>query len=338
MRHTFSAVEDFALAFYDAAYGVGFFAYAFQHGLGFLEFRGRNYQQHAEAHVEGAQHFVLRHISECLQMLEDGLQGPGTEFDQGCGSAGKHAREIFGDAASGDVGQGRDALRVQHFFQRRPVTFVGAHQLVADFVFDFVDVGFRRITRDLEQEFASEGISVGVQAVRGQAENDVADLHVFAGDDAVALDHADDEAGEVIFAVGLKAGHFGGLAADQGASVMLAGGGQAFDNFFGDCRVERAGGQIVHEKQWGCALHKNVVHAVVDQVAANGGMQAHLEGNFQLGTYAVHARDQDGIGVLDFVDCEQAAEAADFAEHAAGERFVGQVLDALLGAGGADRK
>ena len=51
------------------------------------------------------------------------------------------------------------------------------------------------------------------------------------------IDHAYDEAGEIVFAIGIEAGHFGGFAADQRASVVLAGVGDAFNHLFGDLPV-----------------------------------------------------------------------------------------------------
>ncbi len=56
-------VDDFALALDDAADGVSFFTHAFEHCLGFLEFRQGDDRQHAQAHVEGAQHLFLRNIA-----------------------------------------------------------------------------------------------------------------------------------------------------------------------------------------------------------------------------------------------------------------------------------
>ena len=41
-------------------------------------------------------------------------------------------------------------------------------------------------------------------------------------DQPAALDDADDEAGEVVFAVGVEAGHLRGLAAEQRAPVLAA--------------------------------------------------------------------------------------------------------------------
>ncbi len=96
-----------------------------------------------------------------------------------------------------------------------------------------------------------------------------------------------------------------------------------------------AGGQVVHEKQRRGALHGDVVDAVIDQVGADGVVDVHLEGDLQLGAHAVHARDQNRVHPLRLVHGEQAAEAADFAQYAAGESLVGEILDPLLGAVGA---
>ena len=60
-------------------------------------------------------------------------------------------------------------------------------------------------------------------------------------------------------------------------------------------------------------------------------MDLHFECQLQLGAHAVNARNQDGIHIFRFVHSKQPAEAANFAEHAFGEGFMREVLDALLG-------
>src|SRR5262249_14711167 len=111
--------------------------------------------------------------------------------------------------------------------------------------------------------------------------------------------------------------------------------GNAFHNPFRDNGLEYPGGQVVHEKQWRSALHGNIVHAVIDQIAAHGVVHVHHEGDFELGADAVHARDQNRLAELLAVDGEHTAKAADLADHAFSERAMGKILDALLGAVGA---
>ena len=135
--------------------------------------------------------------------------------------------------------------------------------------------------------------------------NHIAEFDVFAVDDALALDHSHDESRQVVFAVGIETRHLGGFAADQGAAVVLAGFGQAFNDLLGDIRVELAGGKIVHKEKRGGALNGDVVDAMVHQIGADGVMHIHLEGNFQFGADAVDARNQHRIGIFLFVDGEK---------------------------------
>ena len=106
-------------------------------------------------------------------------------------------------------------------------------------------------------------------------------------------------------------------------------------DLLGDFGLQLAGGEVVHEEQRRGALHGDVVDAVVHQVGAHGVVQAHLEGDLELGAHAVHAaRPAPGRDTF-LVQREQAAEAADIAEDVVVEGLVREILDALLGAVGA---
>ena len=61
-----------------------------------------------------------------------------------------------------------------------------------------------------------------MDARTGEPEDDVAGRDARAGQHLGPLDRADAEAGEVIVAGGIHAGHFGGLAADQRAAGLAA--------------------------------------------------------------------------------------------------------------------
>jgi hypothetical protein len=71
---------------------------------------------------------------------------------------------------------------------------------------------------------------------------------------------------------------------------------------------------------------------VVHQIAADGVVNAELEGHLELGADAVRAADQDRVGKLLQVQAEEAAEAANFTQDVLVERLARQHLDALLGA------
>ncbi len=166
--------------------------------------------------------------------------------------------------------------------------------------------------------------------VDGKSHQHIAHLHVLAGKNLFALHRAHDESCEVIFAVGIKARHLGGLAANQRAAVVFAGLGQSADHLLGDLQLQLAHRQVVHKKERRGALHRNVVDAVVHQVAAHGVVHAHFKGKFQLGAHAIDAADQHRVGKLSFVHLKKPAKAADLAEDTLVEGTVRQVLDALL--------
>jgi len=167
-----------------------------------------------------------------------------------------------------------------------------------------------------------------------QADEDVAGFDAGAGDHLVAIDGTDDEAGEVVFAVGIEAGHLRGFTADERAAVGAAGIGEAGDDGFGYFGIELAGGEIVEEEEGCCALDRDVVDAVVDEVGADGLVEAEFEGDLELGADAVSRTDEDGVFPALQVESKEAAEAADAAQHITIEGFLREVLDAILGAVG----
>ena len=96
--------------------------------------------------------------------------------------------------------------------------------------------------------------------------------------------------------------------------------------------VELSGGEVVEEEERRRALHGDVVDAVVDEVRADGVVDAEFEGDLELGADAVCGGDQDGLREFLEVEGEEAAEAADFGEHMLVEGLAREHLDALLGA------
>ena len=131
------------------------------------------------------------------------------------------------------------------------------------------------------------------------------------------LHDADDGAADVVFAGLVEAGHLGGFAADERAVVVGAGAGEAPDDFGEDVRLQLAGAEVIEEEQRLRAQHGDVVHAMVDEVRADGVVPVHGKGELELGAHAVHAGDEDRLAVFFDVEREQAAEAADLAEHLA---------------------
>jgi hypothetical protein len=96
---------------------------------------------------------------------------------------------------------------------------------------------------------------------------------------------------------------------------LLASLGDAGHHLFGYIGVQFARGKVIHKEQRSRPLHRDVVHAVIHQVTPNGVVKVHLRSNLQLRPNAVHAGDQNWIGIL-FVQGKHPAEAANLTQHA----------------------
>jgi len=101
---------------------------------------------------------------------------------------------------------------------------------------------------------------------------------------------------------------------------------------FGHRRVELAGGQVIEKEKRNCALHGNIVDAVIDQILPNRIVNAEIEGQFQLGPHAVSGAHQNRLSPFLQVKLKKRAEAANTAQYIAVKGALGEVFDAVLGA------
>ncbi len=113
-------------------------------------------------------------------------------------------------------------------------------------------------------DLAHQRVTVGMRAVRGEADHRIARLDVRTADDAGLLHHAYCEAREVVFSFRIHAGHLGGFAADQRAPGLFASGCDALDDLGGSIHIQFAAGEVIEEEQRFRALHQNIVDAHAD--------------------------------------------------------------------------
>ncbi len=207
-------------------------------------------------------------------------------------------------------------------------------QLRAEREFRAGDAAGRFQFQLLEENFPAERITVRMQAARFNADDHVAALDGFLAVEHLRFfHHADDGAAQIVFARLIKARHLRRLAADERAIVFRARARETFDDFGENVRLQLAGAEIIEEEQRLRAQHRDVVHAMVHEVRADGVMLVLLKGDLELGADAVHGRHEDGLAIFFYVQREQAAEAADLAEHLAAMRAGEQLrqcgLDAI---------
>ena len=240
---------------------------------------------------------------------------------------GQDPRQVVGDAAAGDVRGGVNAALLEQRPHRLEVAAVDLEQLVRDARAELGQDLLRPAAEDLEQHLAGERVAVGVEAGRRQADQHVALLDRRAVEDALAVDHADDEPGEVVLAVGVEARHLGGLAAEQRDAAVAAGRRHPADHRRRHSRVEPAGRQVVEEEERPRALDQDVVDAVVDQVLADRVVAAGGERDLELGADAVRRRHQHRLLEALGREPEHAAERALVGQHAVGVGRPHQLLD-----------
>src|SRR6267142_675036 len=144
------------------------------------------------------------------------------------------------------------------------------------------------------------------------------------------IDDADDKPGNVILTVSVEAGHFGRLTTDQRTACLFAPSGNAFDNGDDNIGVEPSRSDVVHEEKRPCALHKNVVHAVIDEIRPDRIVTIHHDGDFQLGADAVRARNEHRALHSAEVAREHSPERADVGDHPRRKNIPRQVANPFL--------
>ena len=135
---------------------------------------------------------------------------------------GQDARDVLQDAAAGDVGHPLDLEVAQQVEDRLDVDAGRRQQLFAQGALQSLGNGIEGELQVLEKDLAGQRVAVGMQAAGGDADQPVAAGDGRAVDDLGVVDHADGEAGQVVFALGVHPGHFRGFAADQGAAGLDA--------------------------------------------------------------------------------------------------------------------
>ena len=222
--------------------------------------------------------------------------------------------------------------------QRGAVLGVGAEQGVDERLTEFGDVGDEAVAALLEiavggseaERLAGERVAVGVEPVGGECDQAVAGGDRFAGDRAVAIDDADDRAGEIELAGLVDIGHVGGFAAKQGDVGVAAGVGDAGDDLRLALLAEAVAGEVIEEEERFRAGGEDVVDAVVDEVAPDGVEALGEAGDEDFGADAIGGGGEGGaVAAVEGGEVEEAAECADCAELFGAAGTLGEFAVAL---------
>jgi hypothetical protein len=186
-------------------------------------------------------------------------------------------------------------------------------------------------------DLAHERVPVAVHAVGLEPEDDIARLDAGRVHRPAQLDDAQREAREVVVALLVDIGQFGGLPPDERAARDLAALGDARDDAFDHRGVDAVDADVVEEEQGLGPLDDEVVDVHRDAVDADGVVDAHLDREQDLGAHAVGAGDEDGVAVvapeelLVEVEAEQPREATGVVDDAGAVGAADVLLDAADG-------
>ena len=164
-----------------------------------------------------------------------------------------------------------------------------------------------------------------MHAAGGQGDEHVPLLHGFLIQNFALVHHAYAETGQVVFVLGVEAGHLGGLTAHQRAARLHAALGHAAHDLRHALGHVLAHSHVVQKELGLCAAADDVVDAHGHAVDAHGVMLVHQKGQLELGAHAVGAADQHRALDARHVQLKQATEAADALQHA-GNHGAGHVL------------
>src|SRR5579864_5960436 len=106
-----------------------------------------------------------------------------------------------------------------------------------------------------------------MQTSRRKRKKCITRLNVFSREKFFAFDSTNNKAREIVFARRIETGHLRCFAADKRAARFAAGAAHPFDKLLDHLRFELPHREIVEKKKRLGALHKNVVDAVIDEIA-----------------------------------------------------------------------
>ena len=265
-----------------------------------------------------------------FEHVENRQYRPGAEVDV-CGQTVRnHTRNVFDEAAAGDVGDTLDHAGLEQRGEGLHINLRRGEEHVAElFAVELVKHGIDGIASLLEQGFAHQREAVGMYAGGRQTNEHIALSDGGAVHDCGLLGNTDRETGQIVLVFVIHARHFSGFATDQTGTSLYAAVGNASHNLLEQCWIVLAAGDVIQEEQRFRTLSGNIVDAHGHAVDADGVVLVGHLGNDQLGADAVSAGNQYRLLVSEGSQIEQAAEAADTADHArtVGARHMG--LDAL---------
>lgn len=255
----------------------------------------RDNQHHANSEIEGSPEILVGYTADTLQELENGLFRPCFWVHFNCAGTRKNARDVVSQTTAGNVRGAFQQPRIVERLDGMQIGFVGLQQFVSDGEGKIRKLLVYAVAGSFKEEFTSEGIAIGMQALRRKTEQEIAWLDVFAGEHLAALYRAHDEACQVIFAGSIHAWHFSRFTANQGAAIPFTSARDALHDASAHRRIELGNGKIVEEEKRFSTLDGDVIDTMIHQVFADSIVAAGGKSDFEFGSHSIGGTDQNRI-------------------------------------------
>src|SRR5690349_16017764 len=168
-----------------------------------------------------------------------------------------------------------------------------------------------------------------MQTRRRQREQHIARRDRPPVNDLRAIDNPDDEARDVVLTFRIKPRHLSRLPAEQYTTILTTTIRDTLNHSRHHLRRQLPRRDVIEKEQRSRALHENVIHTVVHQIASDRVMHTRRKRDLQLRADAISGGHEHRLGHPRKRAVEHAAEAANLGQRALVERAARELLDAI---------
>ncbi len=166
-----------------------------------------------------------------------------------------------------------------------------------------------------------------MQSVRGKPEDDVAFLDFASIDHFRTIHHANNAARQIVFPFAIHPRHLCCFTADQRASSRATRFGKTGQQLVEHARIESFRAYVIEKEKRTGAENCDVVHAMIDQICADGVMLLERKRDLQFRSNAINAGDQYWLTHPGKLRSKETTESANFSKDFSSVRAFDAGLD-----------
>ena len=197
----------------------------------------RDHEDHPDSHVENLVHLLSRDSAATLDQPEYRRDLPRRCIDQSVASGREYARQIIDQAATGDMCGALDSSMRDRGHQRL-IIFVDPKEFFPERSCEASNFLEKIQLHLIQQDFPRQRVSIRVQAIRRQANQDV------RGHDSTAIQHfrpvnqTDDATSQIVLPSLVQIRKLRSFSANQGASALFTRSRESGNQLIEDRRVK----------------------------------------------------------------------------------------------------